>query len=148
MIISCSQCWTCCLKQFDACPLTAHHLAVLRARKRQEKSTSLALSLTFLWIRVMRKMQICLLPGQLPSRELSLQNGQRARLSSRAAAVHLPCLGIVTCPSIGKRTKPSPYILALQPSPTWTVHSPVLIQRWIKPQGNAHNILPVVQKEL
>lgn len=65
MIISCSQCWTCCLKQFDACPLTADHLAILRARKRQEKSRSLALSSVFLRIRVMRKMQICLLPGQL-----------------------------------------------------------------------------------
>lgn len=83
----------------------------------------------------------------LLSRELSLQNGQKARLSSRAAAMHLSCLGIITCPSIGERTKPSPYILALKPSPTQSVHSPVLIQKWIKPLGNENNILPVVQKE-
>lgn len=83
----------------------------------------------------------------LLSRELSLQDGQRARLSSRAAAMHLSCPGIVTCPSIGERTKPSPHILALKPSPTQTAHSPVLIQKWIKPLGNEHNILPVVQKE-
>lgn len=84
---------------------------------------------------------------QLLSRELSLQNGQRARLSSRAAAMHLSCLGIVTCPSIGGRTKPSPYILALKPSPTQTTHFPVLIQKWIKRLGNEHNVLLVVQKE-
>lgn len=81
----------------------------------------------------------------LLSRELSLQNGQRARLSSRAAAMHLSCLGIVTCPSIGEKAKPNPYIL--KASSPWTAHSPVLIQKWIKPLGNGHNILPVVQKE-
>lgn len=36
MIISYSQCWTCCLRQFDACPLTAHHLAIERGRKRRQ----------------------------------------------------------------------------------------------------------------
>lgn len=159
MIISSSQCWTCCAKQFNACPLIEDHSAVLKGRNRQEKSTSPALLSVSQWIRVIRKMQIRPLAGQLPccspgssvcrmakepcwTSELLLPELRRAPFLPQGH--HLPC-GEVTIPIQRERTKTQSPFLALKPPPTSTLHSPVLVQRWVKSQGNKHNALPVVK---
>ena len=140
MIVSCSQCRTCCAKQFNARPLTADRFAVLRGRKRQEKSTNPALSSVSQWIRVIRKMQIQPLTGQLPrcspgssvckmakepgwASELLPSECRRAPLLPRGRC--LPCRDM-TIPVQREGTKTRSPFLALKPPPTSTLHSPVL----------------------
>lgn len=100
MIVSCSRFWTCCAKQFNACPLIADHFAVLKGEKKKEKmrSTSPARWLILLWIGMIRVRQIWPPVGTLLycfawSSECRRANSSRGRAGRQHPAVmprHLP----------------------------------------------------------
>lgn len=162
MIISCSRRWTCCAKQFNACPLIADHFAVLK-KKKKRKIQALhyhQFHCEFEWSEKCRfdhLLEHCPVAfgragfAEGPRSHTELQSWFLSCPGSSSAQGEVTILiqskgPKSSLPFWHLKQPPISILLLLFNSSSQPQRTPVLqVQRRLKSQGNENNALPVVK---